>query len=114
MHIIHHYVPAHFGIRTKDHKLIFYYSAHYLPPEEFDNFYWGKTYHGIDPPSPPAWEFYDLRKDPQELNNRYGDPEYAEIIASLKVELKKQREDLNETDVNYPNIQRIIEENWNK
>ncbi|MFC2111704.1 sulfatase [Bacteroidota bacterium] len=114
MHIIHHYVPAHFGIRTADYKLIFYYSAHYLPPEEFGNFYWSKTYHGIDPPSPAAWEFYDLSKDPEEMINRYDDPAYADIIASLKDELKKQREELNETDANYPKLQKIIQENWDK
>lgn len=115
MNMIHHYVPAHFGIRTKEHKLIFYYSSHYLPPEEFENFYWGKTHHGmLHPPQPPAWEFYDLTKDPREMVNRYGDPEYAEIIAGLKEELKKQREELNETDENYPKLQRIIRENWDK
>ncbi|MFC2111680.1 sulfatase [Bacteroidota bacterium] len=114
MHIIHHYVPAHFGIRTADYKLIFYYSAHYLPPEEFKNFYWGERFKSADPPSPPAWEFYDLSIDPEELHNRYGDPEYSDIIASLKVELRKQREELNETDANYPKLQKIIEENWDK
>ena len=39
MHIIHHYVPAHFGIRTKDFKLVFYYGTHYLPQSEFDKHY---------------------------------------------------------------------------
>ena len=49
----------------------------------------------------------------QELHNRYNDPEYREIIAGLKSELKKQREELNETDENYPEIQAIIEKHWN-
>ncbi len=114
MHIIHHYVPAHFGIRTKDYKLIFFYGAHYLPPEEFKNFYWGGNFEGIDPPSPPAWEFYDLTKDPEELVNRYDDPEYVEIIFSLKEELRRQRRELNETDENYPKLKKIIDENWDK
>jgi uncharacterized sulfatase len=115
MNMIHHYVPAHFGIRTKEYKLMFYYSSHYLPPEEFKNFYWGETHHGtLFPPQPPAWEFYDLNKDPQELDNRYGDPEYADVIASLKEELRETREELNETDENYPEIQKIIEANWDK
>ncbi len=113
MHIIHHYVPAHFGIRTKEYKLIFYYGAHYLPEEEFSNFYWGKTYEGIERHTPPAWEFYDLSKDPQELKNRYDDPGYQDIIADLKVELRKKREELNETDENYPVLQKIIDNNWN-
>ena len=114
MHIIHHYVPAHFGVRTKDYKLMFFYGKHYLPEEEFSNFYWAKTYKGIGNETPHTWEFYDLKNDPQELHNRYNDPEYKEIIASLKKELKYQRKELNETDERYPEIQKIIEENWDK
>ena len=114
MHIIHHYVPAHFGIRTKDYKLVFYYAAFYRPPEEYKNYYWEKRYKDVLSATPPAWEFYDLSKDPKELHNLYGDPGYADIISSLKAELKKQREELNETDANYPKLQKIIEENWDK
>ena len=112
MHIIHHYVPAHFGIRTKDYKLIFYYGRHYLPIEEFKNFYWATQYEGVDRNTPAAWEFYDLTKDPEELHNKYTDPEYQGIISSLKKELKKQRKELNETDENYPEIQEIVKANW--
>ncbi len=114
MHIIHHYVPAHFGLRTKEYKLLFYYGKHYLPAAEFDKYYWADQYEGIDRETPPAWEFYDLRKDPKELVNRYNDPDYAEIIASLKEELKTIRYELNETDANYPEIQKIIEQYWEK
>jgi uncharacterized sulfatase len=46
--------------------------------------------------------------------NRYSDPEYAEIIAGLKQELIRQRAELNETDQKYPEIEKIISENWNK
>lgn len=112
MHIIHHYVPAHFGIRTKDYKLIFFYGKHYMQPEQFSDFYWATQYVGIDKNTPPAWEFYDLRNDPEELHNRYDDPEYQGVIADLKIELEKAREELNETDENYPDIQKIIDENW--
>ncbi|WP_066631021.1 sulfatase family protein [Labilibacter marinus] len=113
MHIIHHYVPAHFGVRTKDYKLMFYYGKHYLPESEFSKHYWGKQYFGIERETPHTWEFYDLKNDPQELNNRYNDPEYKEIITQLKAELKRQREELNETDVNYPEIQAIVDKHWN-
>ena len=105
-------MPAHFGVRSKDYKLIFYYGKHYLPVEEFDKFYWATQYVGIDQQSPVAWEFYDLKKDPQELVNRYDDPAYSEIIQGLKEELRKQREELNETDANYPEIQKVVDENW--
>ncbi|WP_372772412.1 sulfatase [Mangrovibacterium sp.] len=113
MHIVHHYVPAHFGLRTKDYKLIFYYGKHYLPESEFGKHYWAKSYHGIANETPHSWELYDLRNDPQELHNRYHDPAYKEIISELKTELAKQREELRETDENYPEIQKIIEAHWN-
>lgn len=113
MHIIHHYVPAHFGIRTKDYKLMFFYGKHYLPESEFKNHYWATQYYGIEKETPHTWEFYDLKNDPEELNNRYNDPRYKEIIAQLKKELKTQREELNETDANYPEIKAIIDKHWN-
>ena len=56
--------------------------------------------------------FYDMNKDPYEMNNLYLDPEYAEVIAKLKAELLRLREGLNETDEQYPHIQMIIEEHW--
>ena len=113
MHIIHHYVPAHFGIRTKDYKLIFYYGKHYLPQSEFANHYWATQYVGIEHETPHSWELYDLKNDPYELHNRYNDPEYQDIIKELKAELKRQRSELNETDENFPEIQAIVEKHWN-
>ncbi|WP_262511281.1 sulfatase family protein [Lutibacter citreus] len=116
MHMIHHWVPAHFGIRTKDYKLIFYYGKHYLPSTEFKNHYWGKTSKDslrVQSQTPPAWEFYNLKNDPEELNNRYYDPEYQGIITQLKEELKKQRIELNETDNKYPETQKIVNKYWN-
>ncbi|MDV7185905.1 sulfatase [Lutibacter sp. TH_r2] len=113
MHIIHHYVPAHFGLRTKDYKLVFYYGKHYLDEEEFEGHYWKKSYEGVNRETPHSWEFYDLKNDPKELHNRYNDPAYKTIIEELKVELKKQREELNETDKEYPQIQKIVDEHWN-
>jgi hypothetical protein len=61
-----------------------------------------------------AWEFYDLKRDPRELINRYGDVDYKTIIAEMKRELARQRQELNDTDAKYPEIKKIIEENWNK
>ena len=113
MHIIHHYVPAHFGVRSKDYKLIFYYGKHYLDPSEFSKHYWSKHYYGIDRETPHTWEFYDLKNDPEELHNLYNNPKYKSIIDELKIELKNQRQDLNETDENYPHIQKIIDKHWN-
>lgn len=38
------------------------------------------------------WELYDLETDPQELQNQYGNPEYAEVREQLHEELTKLRE----------------------
>jgi arylsulfatase A-like enzyme len=98
MHLAHLWNPAHFGIRTDRYKLIFFYG---INPD-------GK---GIQ--TPPGWEFYDLDKDPEEMNNCYDDPAYATIIAGLKEELQKLREQYGETDKNYPAVQAIIDKHWN-
>jgi len=59
-----HHVYPHFGLRTDRYKLVRFYG-------------------GVD-----AWEFYDLKEDPDELNNLYGDGT-SEVIVSLKEKLGK-------------------------
>ena len=61
-----HHVQPHYGIRNQRYKLIHFY-------------------YNID-----VWEFYDLEKDPNELNNAIKNPEYESIIAEMKADLKKQ------------------------
>ena len=58
--------------------------------------------------TPVAWEFYDLENDPSEMKNLYNDPQYGEQIRAMKLELEQIREELNETDVQYPHIQEIV------
>ncbi|MES1225177.1 MAG: sulfatase/phosphatase domain-containing protein, partial [Bacteroidota bacterium] len=58
-----HKVSPHFGIRTKQYKLIRFYG-----PADF-------------------WELYDLKKDPNEMQNLYNRKEYATIIVGLKKKL---------------------------
>lgn len=112
MHMAHlHNNPAHFGIRTERYKLIFFYGC------DFTDTHRGRktTKHGGNryfANTPPAWEFYDLKEDPREMHNQYGNPEYANVITKLKKELKRVREDLNETDAKYPHIQKIIDAHW--
>jgi arylsulfatase A-like enzyme len=99
MHLAHRLaVPAHFGVRSDRYKLIFFY---------------GVTPEG-EQPTPAAWEFYDLEKDPHEMRNRYDDPEYREVIARMKVQLRKVRGVLNETDTKYPAVRKIINEHWDQ
>ena len=42
-------------------------------------------------PTPPAWELYDLTRDPHEVNNVYKDPEYNEVVADLKSQFRALR-----------------------
>ncbi len=97
MHMAHQLaVPAHFGVRGERYKLIFFY---------------GCNYRGGDN-TPVAWEFYDLQKDPFEMKNLYANPEHKKIISEMKIELKNTRKKLNETDEQFPAIQKIIDANW--
>ena len=94
MHMAHNLrVPAHFGIRTERCKLIFFY---------------GCTPSGGER-TPVAWELYDLQNDPFEMQNQYANPEYANVVSSLKQQLWQARTDLSETDRSFPEIQAIIE-----
>ena len=69
-----HNVQPHYGIRTDRYKLIHFYF-------------------NID-----EWEFYDLKKDPNEMNNAIANPEYADVIDNLKGQLanlqKKYHDDI--------------------
>ncbi len=115
MHMAHrHANPAHFGIRTKEYKLIFYYGKYWVdtdnPKAEWNKNSWGNDFTRH---TPVAWEFYDMNKDPKEMNNAYNDPAYASIIKDMKVKLKATRAELNEEDTKYPHIQKVIDAHWN-
>ncbi len=72
-----HHVPAHYGLRTREWKLIYYY---------------GKPL-GMrganEPPTEPDWELFDLKNDPREMKNLYHDPAYASTVQRLKAELER-------------------------
>jgi hypothetical protein len=74
-HILHRDVAAHIGVRTKDYKLIFYYG---LPMGLTDK-----------EATEPEWEMFDLRSDPMEMNNVYGQPSYQTVQDSLQGRLKQ-------------------------
>ena len=116
MHLAHkHQNPAHFGIRTKEYKLIFYYGKYWVDTKD-PKATWNKVSWGNDftTDTPVAWEFYDLKKDPKEMNNSYDNPAYKNIIEDLKEQLKAKRKELNEEDgEKFPHIQKVIDEHWN-
>ncbi|MEM7143793.1 MAG: sulfatase [Verrucomicrobiota bacterium] len=96
MHMAHHDNPGHVGIRTKDHKLIFYYGANYQGEYQ----------------TPPAWELYDLKNDPKETVNQYDNPEYEGVIKELKQQLADLRTTVGDTGEDYPKVEAIIQEFW--
>jgi hypothetical protein len=68
-----HNTRAHYGVRTPTEKLIYF---------------WTKN----------QWEYYDLTKDPNELNNLYNDPAHQDRIAKLKTELYRLKKEVKDDD----------------
>ena len=77
MHKTDHNVYAHYGLRTAEYKLIYYYA---------DALGQMGT---VDQRHKPEWELFDLRKDPMEMMNRYRDPAYAGTVKELTKELHR-------------------------
>ena len=96
MHMAHHDNPAHVGIRTKTHKLIFYYGCNY------DGGY----------RTPPGWELYDLASDPAETINLYDNPENTDLVADLKARLATLRQRIGDDGTHYPECEQILQEYW--
>jgi arylsulfatase A-like enzyme len=68
-----HDTRAHYGVRTKTHKLIHF---------------WKKD----------QWELFDLVNDPFELHNLYGQPGQAALTASLQAELQRVKQAARDED----------------
>ena len=114
MHMIHHDVPAHFGIRTKDYKLIFFYGRHYDPSRYGERTMvwekWGES--NLIEPTPAAFELYDMKNDPHETTNLANNPKYAKVLADLKQQLLALKAKVGDSDTSNPEIQKVINENF--
>ncbi len=73
----YHNAYAHYGIRSKRYKLIYWYNEGLELP--------GTQAGG----EPPEWEFFDCVADPLELINGYGDPRYRTQIDEMTRLLEK-------------------------
>ncbi|WP_316661325.1 sulfatase family protein [Gilvirhabdus luticola] len=69
-----HAVMCHYGIATKQYKLIHFY-------------------YDVD-----EWELYDRINDPNEINNVYQNPNYSNIVKQLKVKLEDLRRHYKDSD----------------
>ena len=79
-----HVVPAHYGVRTHQHKLIGYYND---PLDQLG---------ANGPADPPEWELFDLETDPAEVHNVIAQPAYREVARALAAELARLQRDLGD------------------
>jgi arylsulfatase A-like enzyme len=70
-----HRIGPHRGVRSSRYKLIEYFGE-----------------------GPHVWEFFDLQVDPDELVNRYDDPASQHLVARLKEELRRLRQQYDDAD----------------
>jgi arylsulfatase A-like enzyme len=68
-----HNTRAHYGLRTRTHKLIYF---------------WKKD----------QWELFDLVNDPHELHNLYGEPGQESLTLTLKNELARLKKEMRDDD----------------
>lgn len=102
MHLAHHHIPAHYGVRDNRFKLAFFYS---LPLD-------ASLGRGTHPATTPGWEFYDLQKDPQETRNVFRDASYAAEVQRLKKRLLELKSQYGDTDERYPDLMEVRATLW--
>jgi arylsulfatase A-like enzyme len=102
MHLSHHHIPGHYGVRDERYKLAFFYA---LPLD-------ASLGNGDFKATTPGWEFYDLKEDPHETRNSYHDPRYAEEIQRLKRRLLELKDEYADSDERYPELMKVRAEHW--
>ena len=103
----YHMVRKHDGVRTERYKLIHFYgkggeravveNKYQRTPgtSEYNSFQYLKSINYIsDDPDVDYYELYDLKNDPNELNNLYGKKEIRKVQAELKKKLADYRKKL--------------------
>lgn len=82
-----HNAYAHYGIRTHEYKLIYWYNEDC----------------GEDGANPgtdePEWELFELKADPLELINVYNDPAYSEVVRTMTGKLNAEMARIGDTPV---------------
>jgi arylsulfatase A-like enzyme len=79
-----HNVYAHYGVRTHDHKLIYFYND-------------GCGQKGAgDQTHPPEWELFDLKTDPYEINSVVDDDAQRRVRAELTDELHRVQDEVGD------------------
>lgn len=68
-----HNVQPHYGVRTERYKLMHFY-------------------YNVD-----TWELYDLKNDPKEIHNVYGDAKYTDVVKDLKAEIVRLQKQYGDT-----------------
>lgn len=82
-----HQARAHYGIRTHDHKIIYWY------------------YDDLDQPGArpddlePEWELFDLQNDPLEINNVYNEPSYSSVVTNMTSKLNAEMDRIGDIPV---------------
>jgi hypothetical protein len=102
-----HLTRKHDGVRTDRYKLIHFYGRggtraqqenkyQRMPgTREYNSFQWMvKDGYIVDAPDIDYMELYDLRNDPLELHNVYGQKGYEKITRQLQRELDRYRREL--------------------
>lgn len=90
--------PAHYGIRNDQYTLMYLYG------DKLDMT--GSSSEVME----PKWEFYDIKNDPYQDKNLYGDPKYRKIIKEMKKDLLRLKEEYKDEDSKYPRMIEINKE----
>jgi hypothetical protein len=82
-----HRVGAHYGVRTRRHKLVHYPGVGSAVPGAHEA------------RRAPAWELFDLEADPYELRSVYDHTAYTDVVRELTDELARLQQSYGDVPV---------------